>query len=96
MNIKKSESEFAAENKWGRRRFLQTTGIAALGAISGQALAEPFTRAFADRGKIALQLYTVRNEFNKNIPDTLKKIRAIGFDTVETAKKLLPRKRTEV
>src|SRR6516162_8675473 len=85
MNSKMSESEFPAQKKWGRRKFLQTTGIAAFGALSGKTLAQSFTGISADRGKIALQLYTVRKEFNKNIPETLKKIRAIGFDTVETA-----------
>jgi len=85
MNSKMSESKFPAQKKWGRRKFLQTTGIAAFGALSGKTLAQSFTGISADRGKIVLQLYTVRNEFNKNIPETLKKIRAIGFDTVETA-----------
>jgi len=36
-------------------------------------------------GKIALQLYTVRREINKDLMGTLKKVADIGFTTVETA-----------
>ena len=36
-------------------------------------------------GKIALQLYTVRREINKDLNGTLKKVADIGFTSVETA-----------
>jgi sugar phosphate isomerase/epimerase len=69
-----------------RREFLQMTGLAVLGASLlpefsiGKSTFPPNPPA-----KIALQLYTVRNEMNKNIPDTLRKISEIGFEYVEVA-----------
>jgi sugar phosphate isomerase/epimerase len=35
--------------------------------------------------KLSVQLYTVRNQISKDIPGTLKRVRAIGFESVETA-----------
>ena len=39
----------------------------------------------ANKGVIALQLYTVRNEIEKDLTGTLRKISEIGFKYVETA-----------
>ena len=39
----------------------------------------------APAGKIAVQLYTVRNEIEKNLHETLEKVAQIGFKNVETA-----------
>lgn len=37
------------------------------------------------RGPIGLQLYSLRDSFGKNVPDTLAKVRAFGFRSVELA-----------
>jgi sugar phosphate isomerase/epimerase len=65
-----------------RRKFLKLS--------SASALAMQFPRnAFAGRyaaiPSVALQLYTVRELFLKDIPGTLKKIAEAGIKTVETA-----------
>jgi sugar phosphate isomerase/epimerase len=41
--------------------------------------------ASLEPAKIALQLYTVRNQIQENIADTLYKVAAVGFEGVETA-----------
>ena len=61
------------------------TGLAALGASSIPSIIRASPRPLAPPAKIALQLYTVRDELAKNIPDTLSRVAGIGFDTVETA-----------
>lgn len=65
-----------------RREFLSMTGITILGVSIF-----PGLKTFpADKpAKIALQLYTVRNQIKNNIADTLHKVADIGFETVETA-----------
>jgi sugar phosphate isomerase/epimerase len=81
MNYKSQHSGQIA-----RRKFLQDTSLLALGTSlipshffseHGQDGSEP--------AKIALQLYTVRDQIKDNIADTLHKIAAIGFQSVETA-----------
>jgi len=81
MNYKSKHSGQIA-----RRKFLQDTSLLALGTSlipshffseHGQDGSEP--------AKIALQLYTVRDQIKDNIADTLHKIAAIGFQSVETA-----------
>ncbi len=65
-----------------RRRFLQTTSIAAAGAAAGLML--PGAAMAADHQPLGVQLYTVRAQAAKNLPDTLARVRAIGFEQVET------------
>jgi sugar phosphate isomerase/epimerase len=63
-----------------RRRFLQTVtggvGLAALGAKA---------RAAGKRIPFGLQLYSLREQFKTDVPGTLAKVKAMGFDEVETA-----------
>ena len=65
-----------------RKDFLQKTTMILLGgsSISSYLHGKPGVL-----GKIGLQLYTVRNEMEKDIRTTLKKIADIGFHFVETA-----------
>jgi sugar phosphate isomerase/epimerase len=66
-----------------RRDFLQLSGMGLLGAMMpGDLLkiAEP-----ADRAKLSMQLYTVRDEIAKDPAKTLKRVAGIGFKWVETA-----------
>jgi len=68
-----------------RRTFLECSSLALITAMSG-------VRSFAAGAgvgplgrPIGLQLYTVREEANKDLPGTLKKLAAIGYREVETA-----------
>lgn len=65
-----------------RRTFLQLTGTAALAAPFVNNI---FAHNTAAMPSVALQLYTVRNEFEKDIPGTLAKLAAIGIKHVEAA-----------
>ena len=69
-----------------RRKFLQDTGLLALGTslIPSHFFSE-HGRNSSEPAKIALQLYTVRDQVKENIADTLHKIATIGFQSVETA-----------
>lgn len=64
-----------------RRRFIKSTVGCAAGLTLGRALimAADKTRAIP----IAFQLYTVRGEFARNVPDTLKTLGQIGYKAVE-------------
>lgn len=65
-----------------RREFLQLTGLGILGATLPDLLqASPM----ASRAKLAVQLYTVRDEIKKDLKGTLEKIARIGYKNVETA-----------
>jgi sugar phosphate isomerase/epimerase len=63
-----------------RRRFLQAmaggAGLAALGARA---------RAAGRRIPFGVQLYSLRNQLKNDVPGTLAKVKAMGFDDVETA-----------
>ena len=63
-----------------RRKFLQDIGLFALGTsvFSSRFFSED-SYATSEPAKIALQLYTVRDQVAKNIADTLQKIVAIGI-----------------
>ena len=62
-----------------RRRFLQAmaggAGVVALGGRSRAARRIPY----------GLQLYSLRHQLAKDVPGTLAKVKAMGFDDVETA-----------
>jgi sugar phosphate isomerase/epimerase len=68
-----------------RREFLNMAGISVLGAsiFPWQNLDAKILSA--ETAKIGLQLYTVRNQIEKNIADTLHKVAEFGFEGVETA-----------
>ncbi len=72
-------------NRLHRRDFLQIAGVAALGSSLSPSSVFSAPAPGAASGKIALQLYTIRNQFNTSIPDALHKISAIGIKNVETA-----------
>lgn len=63
-----------------RRGFLQAmAGGAALGALGTKA------HAAGKRIPFGLQLYSLRHQLEKDVPGTLAKVKAMGFDDVETA-----------
>jgi sugar phosphate isomerase/epimerase len=63
-----------------RRGFLQAmAGGAALGALGAKA------HAAGKRIPFGLQLYSLRHQLEKDVPGTLAKVKAMGFDDVETA-----------
>lgn len=65
---------------------MQDAGLCAVGASLMPSKLFTFSGySNADPAKIGLQLYTVRNEIEKNIVDTLHKIADVGFEAVETA-----------
>ena len=71
-----------------RRAFLGSMGVAVLGAgaaSAGTALgwAAPAKRSF--KGPLGIQLYSLRNHLDKDVPGSLKLIRNAGYTDVETA-----------
>jgi len=69
-----------------RRKFLQDTGLFALGtSLLPSRFFSDDVRVTSEPAKIALQLYTVRDQVKNNIADTFRKITEIGFEYVETA-----------
>ncbi|MFC0774375.1 sugar phosphate isomerase/epimerase family protein [Terrimonas alba] len=71
-----------------RKKFLQLGGLGALGAaIAPSTLFSGLTEGTGQKkpAKIAVQLYSVRKEIEKDIRGTLKRIADIGFEAVETA-----------
>jgi sugar phosphate isomerase/epimerase len=60
-----------------RRGFLQ--------AIAGGAALGTKARAAGKRIPFGLQLYSLRHQLEKDVPGTLAKVKAMGFDDVETA-----------
>ena len=71
-----------------RKRFLQLGGAGALGiTFSQSSLLAPVddVQTAGEPAKIAVQLYSVRKEIEKDIKGTLKRIADMGFVAVETA-----------
>ncbi len=64
-----------------RRRFIQG-GALATGAHLVWGLP---TRLLKGRAPIGLQLYSVTDDLQKDLPGTLRQIRAVGYERVETA-----------
>lgn len=74
------------KNKMQRRDFLQMTTMGALGsAVIPSLLQGCSDKTAIVPPTIALQLYTLRNEIEKDIAGTLKRVADLGFKTVETA-----------
>jgi sugar phosphate isomerase/epimerase len=64
-----------------------TTRRSFLGAVAGGAAAAGFgglARAAGDKPPLGLQLYSLRFALAKDVPGTLKQVKAWGFDEVET------------
>lgn len=71
-----------------RKEFLQLGSMGALGAavIPSSLISEADENSqVQEPAKIAVQLYTVRKELEKDVKGTLKRIADIGFEAVETA-----------
>lgn len=68
-----------------RRDFMQLTGLGLLGAALPLPALSFLDTTIKKPAKLSMQLYTVRNEISKNIPETLKRVSEIGFKWVETA-----------
>ena len=66
-----------------RRDFIRSTAVGAATIVGGSELTR---NLFANPyGKpIGLQLYTLRDELEKDVPGTIKKVAAIGYREVET------------
>ncbi len=66
-----------------RKEFLKLSSM----GIAGAAILPAFRESSFEKepAKIAVQLYTVRKEIEKDIAGTLKRIADIGFEAVETA-----------
>ena|SRR5690348_16543572 len=68
-----------------RRDFLNMTALGVLGASIFPWKNLGATTLPVEPAKIGLQLYTVRNQIEQNINDTLQKVSEFGFEGVETA-----------
>lgn len=68
-----------------RRDFLQVSGMGLLGAAIPKPVLSASKPAKWKPAKLSVQLYTVRDQIKTDFPGTLKKVRTIGYDTVETA-----------
>lgn len=67
-----------------RRAFLKNSCLAALGVAAGKGLLQSCTMPI-EQSSIGLQLYTLREELEKNVIRTLERVAKIGFGHVETA-----------
>src|SRR3990170_782271 len=65
-----------------RRTFIATLGAAAVGAVSGCTVAATPRRRL---NRIGLQLYTVRDQMQADLPGTLARVAAVGYREVEFA-----------
>ena len=75
------DTNLTAMQDMSRRSFIKASAAGLLGLPYASNIYQPDKR----RGTIALQLYTVRNEIEKDLIGTLMKVSEIGFKYVETA-----------
>jgi sugar phosphate isomerase/epimerase len=68
-----------------RRDFLQVSGMGLLGTSIFKPVINAFDHEKWKPAKLSVQLYTVRNKISADIQGTLRKVREIGFQSVETA-----------
>jgi sugar phosphate isomerase/epimerase len=73
------------KNGWNRRDFLHLSGMGLIGAALPVNATTVFDPVKWKPAKLSVQLYTVREQFKSDIPGTLKRVRDIGFEYVETA-----------
>ena len=74
-----------AINRINRRNFLQLSGMGLIGSALPYSLRSTNEFFKWNPAKLSVQLYTVRDQIKTDIPGTLKKVKAIGFNHVETA-----------
>jgi len=70
-----------ASDLMSRRRFVQTSALAATALAASRAIAAPSGRKLP----ISLQLYSIRKDCAKNFDEALEAVAKIGFDGVEFA-----------
>jgi sugar phosphate isomerase/epimerase len=70
-------------NSLSRRNFLQLSGMGLMGAALP--LPGPFDMGKWNPANLSVQLYTIREQIKTDLPGTLKRIKEIGFEYVETA-----------
>ncbi len=68
-----------------RRKFLTVSGLAVMGSAFLPSTTMAEKKYSVVPAKIALQLYTVRDQIKEDIAGTLHKIAGVGFEAVETA-----------
>jgi sugar phosphate isomerase/epimerase len=64
---------------------LQWTGLGLAGAVIPSSAFSAFASEKWNPAKLSVQLYTVRDQIKTDIPGTLKRVKDIGFNYVETA-----------
>ncbi len=68
-----------------RRDFIKGSALTAAGlAIAGQGISHPFASPFAAR-PVGVQLFTLFGKIEQDVPGNLKKIKDIGYSTLESA-----------
>jgi sugar phosphate isomerase/epimerase len=75
------------QNKKGlnRRHFLHLSGMGIIGATLPIHTIDAFEPVKWKPAKLSVQLYSVRDQIKSDLPGTLKRVRDIGFENVETA-----------
>jgi sugar phosphate isomerase/epimerase len=69
-----------------RRQFISITSalpILASAGFTGLAAEQGSADSWKPKKKIGLELYSVRGELGKNLPETLKKVASMGYEVVE-------------
>ena len=82
LSIQKDTLPSHRRQAWNRRDFIQISGM---GLLATAFPSSTFSPAKWKPAKLSVQLYTVRDQIKSDIPGTLKRVRAIGFEHVETA-----------
>ena len=68
-----------------RRDFFKTTSLVVAGSMIGANMVSAALPKGKKKKKIGLQLYSLRDDLNKDVPGTLKKAADMGYYSLETA-----------
>ena len=70
---------------YSRRSFIQTAGVGSCGAFMANAAPEIFNMMASTKylSTIGVQLYTLRNQLEKDVANTLKMIATLGYKQIE-------------
>ena len=85
FNLKFKNSHMKLKQTLSRRNFLQMSSMGMAAAAIPSSAFTNFNTAKWNPAKISVQLYTVREQIKTDLPGTLKRVRDIGFEYVETA-----------